>query len=92
MDLDFIDQEARQNYRLRRIQDLDKCRRFLAEGDFEGLRTIGHNLKGNGISFGFPELSRLGEELESSAQGSNWDHTKKLIDSFESWISGQNQK
>ena len=92
MDLDFIDQEARQRYTLRRMQDLDKCRHFLSKRDFEGIRTIGHNLKGNGISFGFPELSTLGEQLEFSARDSNFDQVKSLIDSFESWIAGQQKQ
>ena len=92
MDLDFIDQEAREKYTIRRKQDLERCRQFLATRDFDGIQTIGHNLKGNGISFGFPELSTLGERLELAAKASNLDQAKTLIDSFEVWIQGQGQK
>lgn len=84
--MDFIDQEARTKYKLRRKQDLDRCREFLSQGDFPGLETIGHNLKGNGISFGYPELSQLGERLEYSAKEANFEEAQKLIESFEHWI------
>ena len=86
MDLDFIDQEARQKYIERRKADLDRCRQSLNTKDFEAISTIGHNLKGNGISFGFPELSTLGEKLENSAKASDFGRTQQLVDSLETWL------
>jgi HPt (histidine-containing phosphotransfer) domain-containing protein len=41
--------------------------RLLAASDFDGLRILGHNMKGTGDSYGFPELTRIGGLLESSA-------------------------
>ena len=35
--------------------------------DFKGIATVGHQLKGNGSMYGFPELTKLGAELEVAA-------------------------
>ncbi len=44
---------------------------LLAEADFDGIHKIAHDLKGTGTSFGFPELSRLGERLQLSARAAS---------------------
>ncbi|MEZ0391990.1 MAG: Hpt domain-containing protein [Pseudobdellovibrionaceae bacterium] len=87
MDLDFIDHEAKERYTSRRQMDLLRCRECMKRNDLSEIETIGHNLKGNGISFGFPELSRLGEEMENSAKNSDHSQVQKLIDRFEEWLS-----
>jgi len=49
----------------------DECRemiRLLAASDFENLALLGHNIKGSGASFGFPEISRIGAALQYSAE------------------------
>jgi HPt (histidine-containing phosphotransfer) domain-containing protein len=40
---------------------------FLADSNFEEIRKIAHDLKGTGTSFGFPELTKFGEQLQRSA-------------------------
>jgi hypothetical protein len=41
---------------------------FLAISDFNSLAALGHNLKGTGASYGFPDLTRIGTSLEHSAR------------------------
>jgi PAS domain S-box-containing protein len=41
---------------------------LLTASDFDRLRVLGHNFKGNGTPYGFPELSKLGAELEAAAK------------------------
>ena len=48
--------------------DVAEMMSLLAVSDYNRLRILGHNMKGTGASYGFPELSRLGEELESAAK------------------------
>jgi len=57
----------------RRHAELDLLRRSLEAGDYDTIRHIGHDLKGAGESFGFPELSILGAkfELAGTAKDSN---------------------
>lgn len=91
MDLDLIDAETLKKYTSRRKQDLIRFRECLENKDFSTIETIGHNLKGNGISFGFPELSLLGEKIENSAREYNTAQIRELVDRFEEWLSVQNQ-
>ena len=91
MEYDFIDSEAREKYTNRRRMDLVRCRECLASQDFSTIETIGHNLKGNGISFGYPELSQLGEQIEHSAKESRADEVRKLVDRLEEWLSTRAQ-
>ena len=37
-------------------------------GDFDGIRSMAHNIKGTGSSYGFPGLTRLAAALERSAK------------------------
>lgn len=83
---DLIDREARFRYVERRRKDLINCRESLEHKDFSLLETVGHNLKGNGISFGFPELSALGETLEKSAKQSNFANCQESLNRLETWI------
>jgi HPt (histidine-containing phosphotransfer) domain-containing protein len=55
------------NYLRRRADDVKKIEDALAAGDFAVVATVGHNLRGNGASFGFPGLSAIGEALEKNA-------------------------
>ena len=51
-----------------RRTDLQSCTAALAGGDFDRIRTLGHNLRGTGAGYGFPKLSEIGEAIESAAQ------------------------
>jgi CheY-like chemotaxis protein len=47
---------------------LANLRTALSSCDFENVRVFAHNLKGNGKSYGFPELSVLGGQMEMAAR------------------------
>jgi HPt (histidine-containing phosphotransfer) domain-containing protein len=51
--------------------DVITIRAALARNDFEAIGRIGHNLFGNGRSYGFPEMSAIGERLEAAAAAGN---------------------
>jgi len=48
--------------------DVTTLRDALAREDYETVARIGHNLRGNGVSFGFPELRAIGERIEAAAR------------------------
>jgi HPt (histidine-containing phosphotransfer) domain-containing protein len=54
-------------YLVNRHLDCDEIERLLAAGGMECIQGIGHRMKGSGGSFGFDEISVIGEELESAA-------------------------
>jgi signal transduction histidine kinase/DNA-binding response OmpR family regulator len=51
-----------------RRTDLHASTTALAAGDYDRVRTLGHNLRGTGAGYGFPKLSEIGEAIESAAQ------------------------
>ncbi len=55
----------------------------LARADFDSIRSLGHNMKGTGTSFGFPQISEIGDELERAAKQEDADSvrnaTAKLV-------------
>ena len=84
-----LDPEALRRYIIRRHADLVRFRESLKTSDYALIQNLGHNLKGNGSSFGFPELSQLGAQIEASAKATNFEETKKLVDQFEAWVHQQ---
>jgi HPt (histidine-containing phosphotransfer) domain-containing protein len=50
-----------------RRRDIGEVGLALARDDFETIARIGHNMRGNGESYGFPEVSALGARLEAAA-------------------------
>ena len=42
-----------------------------ARKDFESVRTMGHRMKGSGVSFGFDGASKIGQALEEAAGNSD---------------------
>ncbi|MGH1344961.1 MAG: Hpt domain-containing response regulator [Nannocystales bacterium] len=51
-----------------RQEDYSRMRAALSEREFDEIGRLGHRLKGSGGSFGFPELSTIGELLETAAR------------------------
>lgn len=64
----FVSDPSRARYLEKRRADLQACQQALATGDFSPIELLAHRMKGNGATFGFPELSRIGGELEAAAQ------------------------
>lgn len=63
-----------------REQDLIKLQKALQEKDYQAILFIGHNIKGIGGSYGFHEISEIGEKLEMAAR---LHHDKEM----EFWIT-----
>ena len=64
-------EEAAKRYLQSRKDELPRLTELVTEGHFDKLRVLAHNMKGTGTSFGFPDLTRLGGLLESSAKEQN---------------------
>jgi CheY-like chemotaxis protein len=70
-----------------RFEYLEACRTGIAKmagmleaGDFEGLRVMGHTLKGSGGCFGLTGLTLLGRALEASAKAANGPDCQTHLD------------
>jgi HPt (histidine-containing phosphotransfer) domain-containing protein len=86
MDQEILSPAAAAQYIVRRHQDLTRCRKALQDNEFEVMETIGHNLKGNGVSFGHPTLSIIGEKLENSAKEKNFFECSAYIQQLEDFL------
>ncbi len=58
-------------YLARANNDVSAAETLLAQNNFAELRKIGHNFKGSGGGFGFPEISRWGKMLEAASQSAD---------------------
>lgn len=82
-----VPSEIQSRYKERRKQDLAVCQASFVNGDFKILEKVGHQLKGNGVTFGHPELSRIGEKLECAAAIKNTIDIKMALTEFSGWVS-----
>jgi HPt (histidine-containing phosphotransfer) domain-containing protein len=76
-----------QRFLVRKREDLGSARIALAAGDYETIRRIGHDLKGAGEGFGFPELSAFGAALEGSAIARNERALGEQLTAVEQFLS-----
>jgi HPt (histidine-containing phosphotransfer) domain-containing protein len=70
-----------------RQQDVGSLRLALEQGDFETVRRLGHNMRGNGVSYGFPEISSIGEHLEAAAGAKDPQRVREAIALLEAWTT-----
>ena len=62
-----IPEKLLQAYIIRRIEELDQIDLAIHNKEYDLLFKIGHQLKGNGAMYGFPEISSFGELVETGA-------------------------
>ena len=74
------------NYLRRRWQDLRELPGHLDEGDYLSIGRIGHGMRGNGLSFGFPELSTIGGSLEDAAKSEDGAALLQHIDALRRYL------
>ena len=86
MEEEFLSPAAAAQYLVRRHQDLSNCRAALLANDFQVMETVGHNLKGNGISFGHPLLSSIGEKMENAARMKSFLDCSNCVQQLEDFL------
>lgn len=74
--------EARQKYLDRRKLDIIACQEALDKKDFVFLERIGHQIKGNAITFGFDELTKIAVALEIAAKDQDLQKLSELVGQF----------
>ncbi len=78
MDIE-LPKEMRVEYLHRREKDIKEIQAAMVKNDWTVLKTIGHQLKGNGESYGFPALGVLGRELEEAAKQSSVKRAEDIL-------------
>jgi HPt (histidine-containing phosphotransfer) domain-containing protein len=80
--------KLRLNYIERRKVDASACENALQLSDFKTLERVGHQLKGNGATFGFEELAEIGRDLEIAAKAENLKGCTPLVSKLIQAIQG----
>lgn len=81
-----VPNEIMAKYIERRKRDLEDCLSCLARNQFEDIERVGHQLKGNGATFGHPELSSIGKKLEQAAQVQDIETLQTALKEFSQWV------
>lgn len=69
-----------------RREDVGVIREALARGDFQRIKSLGHNLKGIGPSYGFEPLCAIGLELERAAAAADQAAIAAATDALASYV------
>lgn len=78
--------ELKIKYLSRRIQEIEKLKVSLEEGDYSLAQKIGHQVKGNAVTFDVPQIAFIGLEMEKAAQRQDKERVKILMSKMESAI------
>lgn len=70
-------------------RDLENLRGAVAAGEFDKIRVLGHNLKGSGGAYGFPEISQLGSRLELAGKTQDESEAKEGIGDLAEFLNSR---
>ncbi len=62
-----------------RRNDVHVIRDALARKDLRSIATLAHNMRGTGASYGFPELSALGDALQEAGKRGDGEAIERLV-------------
>lgn len=78
--------ELKIKYLSRRLQDIERLRLSLEQEDYSFAQKVGHQIKGNAVTFDVPQIAFIGLEMEKAAQKKDKEKVKILIQKMESLI------
>lgn len=84
-----IDDELRSivpEFLARRRNDCMLILQDLQAGKFAEIQTLGHRMKGAGGSYGFDEISELGEIIENAALAADTEPIRTAVQRLESYL------
>ncbi len=64
-------------------EESDAFKSLLARRDLDGIRELGHRLKGSGGSYGLPHISELGETIQYLEDHTPWEEVETLFHRLE---------
>ena len=64
----------------RRVEDVRVLREAMAASDFPRMAEVAHKIRGNGATFGFPELTEIAERLELAAKKGEDLHARRELE------------
>jgi HPt (histidine-containing phosphotransfer) domain-containing protein len=86
----YVTPEIRARYLQRREGDVAAINQAIASGNFQIPAKLGHDWKGNGETYGFPQFSEWGKTLETASKNQQADVIKSIVAEVEKFLSSQN--
>ena len=71
-------------YLNRRKTEIEELRQSLKRDDFDVAVNIGHRLKGNGETFGFPTIGKIGIVMEQAGKNKDREKLEAMIEELSS--------
>lgn len=71
----------------RRKKDLEDCQASFKLHNYSVLEKVGHQLKGNGTTFGFADISTIGKRMELAAANADAPEVEKALEDFSNWVT-----
>lgn len=78
--------ELKIKYLSRRLQDIERLKHTLEQEDYTFAQKVGHQIKGNAVTFDVPQIAFIGLEMEKAALKKDKEKVKLLIQKMESMI------
>ena len=82
-----IDQKVK--YLTRRKEEISFLFDYYKESNFEAIGFIAHKIKGNGSTFGYPNLSNIAMDIEAAIAESNFLKLEALINQLNIFVSSE---
>ena len=75
-----------------KILDVEKISEALEAEDYETIRLLSHSMKGSGKGYGFPEITRIGGQLEQEAKNRNRVSIRSETESLRRYLNLMGEK
>lgn len=75
-----VPENLKRKYIERRFQDIEQLMNSLESEDFDPAVRIGHQIKGNAITFDFPQMAPIAREIEAAGKNRDKQTLKDLIE------------
>jgi HPt (histidine-containing phosphotransfer) domain-containing protein len=83
--------ELKIKYLSRRMQDIERLRQSLDQDDYSFALRMGHQVKGNAVTFGLPQIALIGLEMENAAKRKDKEKVIILLRKMESELHSVNR-
>ena len=74
------------DYLENRRQDCQAVLQGLKNGDYEGIRVLGHTMKGTGGGYGFDAITDMGQALEEAAKQPDPAAIRSVVSQLEHYL------
>lgn len=67
-------------------KEVDELDKKISPKEFEVFKFFGHNIKGNGVAYGFPEISKYGARIEEAAIKQDYPELVTIFKEFKDYL------